>query len=104
MPIRYDFRNLPVKPHNYDFRNELRTIGRTEYTDNGVKGRKVDKRWVQARLTFLGKSQAEFAAYLDIHTSAMTNTLDGTRKLQLTEAPLAAEFLNVPLPRVLAAF
>jgi transcriptional regulator with XRE-family HTH domain len=64
----------------------------------------VDKLWMQARLSELGKTQRQFAEALGMHPPGLTNLLNGVRKLSAQELTLAARFLEIPLAQAVTLF
>ncbi|MCA3246521.1 MAG: helix-turn-helix transcriptional regulator [Azospirillum sp.] len=62
----------------------------------------IDTNWFQGRIKDVKKSQRELATVLGIDPAQVTNMLRGKRRMQLSEAAIIAQFLNVPVEEVLA--
>lgn len=62
----------------------------------------IDTNWFQGRIKDVKKSQRQLATVLGIDPAQVTNLLRGKRRMQLGEAAIIAQFLNVPIEEVLA--
>lgn len=60
--------------------------------------------WIKIRLKKLGKKQNALARELGVDHPRITEMIKGKRKLQTKELPIFAEFLEMPVPDVLASF
>lgn len=56
------------------------------------------QQWLDAGLRKPGKTKGGLAKALRVHPSAVTGLLNGSRRIQVAELPLAAGYLGEPIP------
>lgn len=61
----------------------------------------VDKKWFVDKLRDQRKSQRDLSKHMKLDPSAVTNVLNGDRRLQLKEAVSIAKFLDEDLETVI---
>lgn len=61
----------------------------------------IDAQWMRNRLKDLGKSQAGLARALGVNPSQVTRMFQGHRELAATEAPVVADYFEVPLKTII---